>query len=181
MNLSCNMLTPNIVQSELIEILPQNFISIEYVKSYLRVDHNEDDQILKLFILAGLESCENFTGLSLLSRKVTDELLNQFSRTFVMTYRPVQTILEVNIAGFPYPVEEIVLHKTDGRIILPKSSYNRPVAITYISGYEKSVLIPQSIIQGILIHIAEMYDSGSLKSINQDLEKLYKPYVRYKL
>ena len=171
----------HIIQSELIGIVPQNFISLESVKSYLRVEHNNDNKILQLFISAGLESCENFTGLSLLSRKVKDAVLNRFSRTLMLLCRPVKSILEVHIAGEPYSVDEIILNKSEGMVILPKVSFNRQVEIMYMSGYEKVEFIPQSLIQGILMHIAEMYDSGSLKSINQDLEKLYKPYVRYKL
>ena len=110
-----------------------------------------------------------------------DGVFNRFSRTLILSRRPVESILEVHIGGVSYSVEEIILNKSEGRVILPKSSYNRQVEIIYMSGYEKAAFIPQSLIQGILMHIAEMYDAGSVKSINQDLEKLYKPYVRYKL
>ena len=66
----------------------------------------------------------------------------------------------------------------DIKIVPPKINNNPPKKD---EAFKDNNFIPKSLLQGILIHIGEMYDKGTFKGISEDLQKLYQPYKKVRI
>ena len=147
-------------------------LTLDVIKSHLRIFNNNDDEMLKLYSLSAIEYFQEYTGIKLLNEIIQERIIASHKRKIILLHKPIKKLLKLNIKNFYNAIEKIQLNKKEGEIILPRSFENQEINIEYITGYENKELIPKSIIQGILIHISAMYDEGNINNIVNDLKIL---------
>jgi uncharacterized phiE125 gp8 family phage protein len=169
---------------KILEFFDQDFINIEDVKNYLKISSDDDDKIIKQFLDSAIESCENYSGLNLISKKI-EYLTNDFKADRVyLPFTPIKEILEIkainNYSIVDY-LEDFEIDKKNGIIFFQKYYFYIRLEVQAIVGFKDNNFIPKSLLQGILIHIGEMYDKGTFKGISEDLQKLYQPYKKVRI
>jgi len=170
---------------EVTEIFEQDFILLEDIKNYLKVSSNEDDRLIKQLTDTAIESCENYSGLKILPRKIR-YIINNFKGNQVhLGDFPIKEITDIKIISETKKIEissELFeVDKGEGTILFKENQSSDQIIINYVTGFADNKLIPKSIMQGILIHIAGMYDAGTYQTISGDLKNLYQPYKRVRI
>ncbi len=162
-------------------------VSLNKVKKYLRIDHDEDDAQLKLLISAATSLVEQETGRSLLlktwqlrsSGQETPEGLTRLTLSFPPLVS-VQSVGTVVGATKITPLKRYVVEweRTIPAVLLPASG--RTFEVVYKAGYgEKPSDIPPPLRQAIMMLVAEMYEhrSSTAKIDDTSLVKVFiKPF-----
>jgi uncharacterized phiE125 gp8 family phage protein len=169
---------------EITKTYEQNFINIIDIKNYLKITIDEDDNLIEQFINSAIESCENYCSLSLFAKNI-NYIIDGFRSDRI--YLPVLPLREILSIKTSLDKEEMIdcdaLNKNsrEGIIYFTKNFYFKKLEIIYVAGFQDKTNIPRSFIQGIMMHVGQMYDSGTYKTISEDLQKLYQPYRKVKI
>lgn len=163
---------------QILSIAEQEIFNLPTIKTYLRISHDYDDPWINELINTAICAAENFLRRTLLPTTIKMHFEKIYGSKITLHSSPISEIKE--IAG--YTPEKIIL-TTDDYIIrdeqiifrsLPNIEY---VTVEYIAGYVNQFTIPNAIKQGMMLHIAEMYDSaGITAAISAEVQKLYQPY-----
>jgi len=143
------------------------------VKTYLRVDHNSDDNLINSLILSARQACEKATGLSLINRSYNLYIDEWTSNSLFLPRPPLVSISAINIyaedgssslyAAINYFVDNngfsprIVLNS--GAVTPLASRKANGIEIQYIAGY--GILtsdIPELLKQGMMQLITYIYE-----------------------
>jgi uncharacterized phiE125 gp8 family phage protein len=163
---------------QILSIADQAIFHLDAIKNYLRISHNYDDVWISELILASIDAAENFLRRRLLATKI-----------LVHTNRIDRARLELPLA----PIAEVlaITVHNGSKMLLPQAEYNisdqvitfrnlpiyQYITVEYIAGYLDQKAIPPSIKQGILLHIAEIYDRhANASAISGEVRKLYQPF-----
>ncbi len=156
-----------------------NFITLNSAKQYLRVNHVHDDEMIKNMLEVVCEVAENYIGikLRLVSWKIT--IHGNLPSKIKLAKGPINQI------------ESFKIYKNNGEIsYLSKDHYDLDEnyiwmkrgyitdssEIIYSSGY-KAEELPAPIKQGMLEHLAKIYDMrGSDQALPLSARSLYQPY-----
>ena len=173
----------NAVFYEIQHINKQNLINLQDTKKYLRVSHDEDDIFIEQIIDSAIESCENYCGFKIISREIKITICNFYDDKVMLPLSPLKNIKEIKSSkgNQSFDISDYTLNKKDGVIIFDKIIRPKLLEIIFEVGFEDFNLIPKSLIQGIMMHISQIYDSGSYQNISKDLEKLYNPYRKIRI
>jgi uncharacterized phiE125 gp8 family phage protein len=157
----------------IIESKTQEIVSLEMVKNYIRIAHDNDDAMINDMIEAAISYAENFIKSSLTVKTI--EAVTYNCKVILLPLLPVLKTIEVKIEDKTIEETGYMLGKYS--IILATSSKIQKSTVTYIAGYEDSSQIPAPIKQGILIHISQMYDNrGNPGAFSDHINDIYKPY-----
>lgn len=163
---------------------PQNLIPIDTVKHYLRVDkeNQQDQDLIEFLITAAIAAAENFIKIALLKKSIE---LYKFDVVALKTLKvPIYPIFEIDnitIQSSQGQEKKIVNYQNrDLEVFFQEPVSCTKLTINYQAHYKKwFAQLPADIIQGILIHVSEMYDGQSVNnSLNEHVANLYKPYKR---
>jgi len=163
---------------KILAIVKQDFLQLGIIKTYLRISHDYDDQWITELICGAISAAENFLRIRLLPIKLRICVQYLHQPNIILPFVPVAEILAVTAhAG----LRDIVLreeYELDKNMIKLRNAPSHDyLTIDYIAGYQDQTQIPAAIKQGIMLHIAEMYDSrGTIASISHEVQKLYQPY-----
>ncbi|MDF2964989.1 MAG: hypothetical protein K0Q51_377 [Rickettsiaceae bacterium] len=160
-------------------------ISLEDLKNFLRVTQDQDDKTIVNMRLAAQDVAEKYTGFTLSVKEVLYDICANVNRVD-LPYFPVSEIVSIQ---YSKEAQEVInLHSSyeiseyERCIFIDKSLVGKNLQIHYLAGYKDSSKIAPSIIQGIMLHVAEMYDRNLISSILPDSVKtLYSPYIKYKI
>ena len=164
---------------EIISTGKNEIVSIEEVKNYLRITHDYDDNLLNNLILAAIDAAENFLRLCLLQKKIL--ITYQYLSTSTIDL-PLSPVIEIEGIVSIYNKKKHLLETKEYDISTNKEKIKlhftiNALEIRYTAGYAKQNTIPHAIKNGMLLHIAEMYDrQGLASSINTEIINLYYPY-----
>lgn len=151
--------------------LDEKPISIEEIKNYLRISHDYDDKWISDLIGGSIIAAENFLRLKVVKTRV--EIICKYMHTIYLPYLP---IIDVESIFLKEKDSEIKEYKVSGDKIEIDKIYYGKLKVSYLAGYSN---IPTPIKQGIMLHIAESYDSRGMNSlISKDVRGLYQPYRR---
>ena len=154
---------------QILSIEKQNLLSLEEVKSYLRIIEDYDDKLLIELTLSAICSAEKFTRLSLLTRNIE---VKSHGDTKSITLPLVPVIKVNNISN-----SERMLKKEEYGLFAENikfSNNNKDITVSYTSGIQN---IESDLKQGILIHVASMYDKELLNfSFPKEAFSLYQTY-----
>lgn len=156
----------------------QQMVTMPALKNYLRISHDYDDAWLSDLIYCAIGAAENFLCIKLLSSKIK-VYIEYLENNAVQLYgSPICEITEIVVKGDPELIYEPANYYLEGNILKFKQlPQQKNLTVEYIIGYKDQANIPAVIKQGILLHIAEMYDNrGIVASIPSEVQKLYKPY-----
>ncbi|QUT07926.1 head-tail connector protein [Sphingobium phenoxybenzoativorans] len=167
-------------------------IDLDQAKAQLRVDHGDEDDLITGLIQAAREWVENYTGLILVQRNVT-ETFDSLCKAQRLDAWPIEADASVSIAyldggGIQQELTDVRLlaGKRPARISAAIGaawptiySADDAVAVTVQAGYPTAEAVPWALKQAILLHIQAMYDQGSLGSAEEAaLKSLCWPFVR---
>ena len=148
-------------------------IELQTAKRYLKIDHDYDDELLKMFISAVGCKCETYTGLSLLSRKWHAQYNEAYNEQLSIPVRPIQHIdkIEAYAAGTSKEISPkfFSLNGNVVKFIVAPPLGN--IHIYFTAGFgESSQDIPADLSLIMLEHLAELYENRNLKS-NFNMER----------
>jgi uncharacterized phiE125 gp8 family phage protein len=162
-------------------------ISLEYAKSYLRIDDNGYDHIIIDMIKAVRELAENYLGKVLITQswqlRVDDEIPNIIN----LLIAPVTKIDKI-----------VAVRDDDKAYILAKELYSlkwdqeniefkyqilaKYIEIFFTGGYGNVEDIPQIIKQGMLIHLANLFENKiSIGDLPSATIQLYSPFRKIRI
>lgn len=167
-------------------------VELDEAKAQLRIEHDDEDgQILGL-ISAGREWVENYTGLILAPREVT-ETFDALCSYQQLDAWPIDTdgtvtITYLDAAGTEQSLagSRLMASRRPARISAAIGSSwpatykaGEAISVTFTAGYPTPDDVPWALKQAILLHIQAMYDQGALGSAEEAaLKSLCWPFVR---
>ena len=156
---------------------------LDEVKNYLRVSHDYDDKLIGNLIDAAIESAELFTGLSLHIRQIICRI-NNAANIIYLNHLPI--LLIEGIVWMKKDEKQDITKEFDNIqygsniVSVPDRYLKKDLEIKYTAGYAD--IIPRSISQGILMHIAAMYENaGGGVILSSQIKDLYIPYRAMKI
>lgn len=153
-------------------------------KSYIKISGDSDDGLLKTFIRAAVDIAEGFTSKIILPKKIELEILSLSETRIKAKYTPIATIESfyisdgVNANKFTLAGQEKVKVK-DEFFIFEQSLLYKDVKICYQAAAIEA--LKPSLKQGILIHVAEMFDGNITNIIPFQVRELYYPYRKVRI
>lgn len=173
------------ISYKILEQEPHQICSLTYIKNYLRVTHDHDDELIANLIHAAIENAELVTGLTLAIKKIELSIVNIRDK-IILKYIPFLKLEHISINGHNAQqisnLEELCdINMQDNIITFHGKLYNKDLKIIYKAGYLDGK-IPPSMLQGILLHIGAMYDYGELNAAStNEIRNLYMPYRKLRV
>jgi len=149
-------------------------VSLEDVRSHLRIDHTDEDPVLALYIDAAtqyLDGPQGILGKSIVTQSWRQDYAG-FASPLLLPIQPVQSVTEItyydaaNVSAVLAPsVYTLVPNAYGGpQIVLAAgqswpSSYVRDdaVSVTFVAGYGDPLLVPAPVRQAMLLLIGDWY------------------------
>lgn len=142
-------------------------VSLTEIKSHLDVARDDQDDMLGAMIVAAREWVENYTGLILTRREVT-EVLTSFSKLHTVNAWPLPVAPETKIryidgAGVEQTVTGFAVRGWARPAAIspePGTSWpaGGPVAVTFLAGYADPVDVPYSLKAAIMLMVGDLYN-----------------------
>ncbi len=139
-------------------------VSLTEAKDYLRVDGSDDDSLITDMIVAAREFAEEYLAKSLITQSwklAFDETAPACTR---LPMGPVQSVTSVKLIAED-DSETIIdtslygLNAAKDTLVFDEVSIGHQVEIVYVTGYGNNASdVPAGIRQGILRHIAHLYE-----------------------
>jgi len=146
-------------------------VSLAEAKQHLRVDGDDEDELIAGYITAAREWVENYTGVALVKRTVT-ETHPAFGRFFDLRWRPADPetieIAYTDADGAPQTVSEVTMN--DARVFpgfnawWPSIRTNTDVMVSYTAGYDAGDE-PRGLIQAMLLLVGHWWSTRSAVSV----------------
>ena len=171
---------------KVVELLPQQIWSLADVKNYMRIEGDYDDGLISSLIEAAIVAAENFTKMSIISRRVEFTCNIRNRQEFNLRYRPITQLVKIIVvtAGKETTLsnEQYFLDTDHSILFLNQRFPDEMLLVEYLAGFDQGN-IPQSIRHGILMHIAEMYDRERQDApfLSTEIKNLYLPYRQLKI
>jgi uncharacterized phiE125 gp8 family phage protein len=142
--------------------------------------HDDEDEWIDNLIDTSISFAENFMRIKLRPYEVSAILDYTRSSRLYLPVGPATSITKVMICRYDnndYELKKDDYSFTSTCLQLCNLSAWDKIKIEYMAGFDDASIIPASLKQGLLLHIAEMYDSrGAISYVSGDVEKLYQPY-----
>jgi len=162
-------------------------LAAEEVKLFLRIEHDEDDDIIDMLIVTVREAAEAWTGRSLITQSQRMRLVGHDCGIVTLLRGPVQSIQTVEAVndGVGVTVDPGLyrLHAARGILQMLQVPYAQELVITYVAGFgDAAGDVPSLIRQGMLQHVAQLYENREAAGNTPELARaLYQPYREMRL
>lgn len=170
-------------------------LTLAEAKLHLRVEHSADDTLITVLITTARQVCEAYTGRALITQTLALWLNSPFGGTTITLPRaPLQSVTSLSTfndsdaesiySAANYRVDTI---RTPGQLVLdddsslPDARTVNGIKIVYVVGYGNTATdVPAALRQGMLAHIAVLYEQRGEQDIDVLLpslsRQLYHPY-----
>ena len=153
------------------------------VKKFLKVDFEDDDELIKKLIITATNQCETYIDKTLTKKTYVYSIYSLKNESIFLPYPIVISIDKVEVVSADNKKEEFSDYFFDnvGGIVnfVNKPSNFYRIDITYTAG---ATLINDEIIQAILMHIARMYeDRSGYSPMPLNTANIYKKYKQVRL
>jgi len=158
-------------------------VGLEYTKSFLKVDFNEDDEYIMKLIKTATKQCEMSIARTIVGKTYLYSLYNPRKSYIFLPYPPIQEVNLVTIMS-RFGNESFISDYTFdsiGGIINITTGFNNiyRLDINYTAGQS---VINEDIIQAILMHVARMYgDKSGYSPVPKNSMNIYKQYKRIRI
>lgn len=139
-------------------------VSLSEAKQYLRVEHAADDTLISQLIIAARQMAERFLRRSLITQSWRYSFNGSLEEETRLPYGPIQSVTSVTLVDSAGT--ETILSNSAYRLdatkefLLANAFFSSDkVKIEYAAGYGNAADVPSPIRQGILIHVACLYDN----------------------
>lgn len=155
-------------------------VTLMEAKSYIRVDDDDDDFIIKNIIKSVREISEKYLKKTIRLSKFSYYRKNNFGNCLKLPSAPIEKIEEIychKSVIYKSPLNKDLYHiLDDDKIIFKNKPEGNALDIHYIAGFDTDKL-PAALKQAMLIHIAHIYET---RCLNNDIPKsslqLYRPF-----
>lgn len=143
-------------------------VTVSEAKNYLRVEHSTDDALITLMITAAREAAEAYLGTSFITQTWKLTVEDELPAIVPLRFGLVQSVISIvakdeeggsetiDAEGYRLSIDKRGVH-----ILVPRTGFR--FEIMYDAGYGGSAsLIPGLIRQGILQHVAAMYEQREM-------------------
>jgi uncharacterized phiE125 gp8 family phage protein len=153
-------------------------IGIDQLKNRLKIEHEEEDQLLQSYIDTSIQIAEHFTNLAIRIKRIeykTRPVMGKIMLPMLPAMELEKITLEnLGVENNDQPLDEVTnqakLNIEQGCIYIKHNAYCQ---VIYKCGFAKGN-IPYSLQHGILLHACLMYEN--LLSDSQELEKVFSFY-----
>lgn len=155
---------------------------LDELKNYLRISHDYDDSLIQDLFQAAIEYAENFIGISINTKTILVNI-NNAAREIKLKYPRIVNINSIHVceSGKKDITGNYGYLDRDTNLIYFNTEYvGKDLAIEFISGYGNARL-PSAITQGIIMHLAAMYEHNFNTEIDYAIKKIYSPYRLMKI
>ncbi len=159
-------------------------VTLAEAKLYLRVDNTNEDTLITDLITAARMVAENWLKRSLITQSWKLAFDNAVASSVYLPMGPVNSVISVIIVnqdGSTTTVDpsQYWLNAAQNALVLNSTLTGFRIEMSYNAGYGVAEAVPKPIKQGILGHIAAMYDSRGNDGdsrIPEQVAALYAPY-----
>jgi len=157
------------------------FISLKEAKQYLRIEHELDDGLIENMLHMVCVAAENYLGLKLQENSWKMTIYNYLPYEIKFLHRPVTKIEQIKLIKSNgeesfLNIDQYHLNQASDRVSIKRQYMVQKAEIIYQTGYKLADL-PSPIIQGMLEHLAIVYDfRGSDRALPMAAKSLYHPY-----
>ena len=168
-------------------------VTLEQAKLHLRVDGEDEDTLITALIVAAREWVENYTGIVLVQRAVTQSFQCFASRLELNAWpiadAPTLSVGYTDTAGASQTVAGARLQSASrpARLVPAfnaawPSASAEPVTVTVTAGYASPEDVPASLVAAILLIVGNLYASresdviGTIYASTGAVESLCAPY-----
>lgn len=146
-------------------------VSLSEAKAHLRVEHNADDTLITALIITARQAAEDYTGRALITQTWRLWLNSAPVSLVTLPRAPLAAITSVSLfdAIDNESIIDSALYFADtsrapGQLVLRDNTVLTPgrtvngIKIDYTCGYGNAAAVPAPLKQGILVHIAALYE-----------------------
>lgn len=156
-------------------------LTLAEAKLYLRVDGSSEDTLITQLMDAARETAEAYLRRSLITQQWKLSYEGYFPQRVYLSMGPVTSIVRVSKktkAGTVTDISTTAYYLgVPDQLVLTELVAEHLVEVVYGAGYGTASDVPQAIRQGMLAHIAAMFDSRSeAGSLPETSKALYQPY-----
>lgn len=159
-------------------------LTLAEAKLYLRVDHSSEDALITDFIISARMIAESWMKTSLLTQSWKLSCNDALPVRNYLPMGPVQSITSVMLTDRDGGTATIsangyYLNAAKNELMLDSAMAGFQFDIVYVTGYGYANAVPRPIRQGMLAHIAAMYDGrgdSPTASLPAQVVALYTPY-----
>lgn len=162
-------------------------LTLAEAKLYLRVDGTAEDTLITDLIAAVRQQAEEFLKCSLITQTWT-LMLDHYAPAYTPLPRgPVQSVTEVKVVARDdtetvFNSSHYTLTASKEQLCFDAAPLGHRVEITYVAGYGDSAAdIPEALQQGMLAHLAALYDGRGAHDVPGKSLRFYAPYRRIEL
>ena len=165
-------------------------VTLTEAKLYMRIDTSDDDTLITDLITAARQTCENWLRRSLINQTWKLSFDYVIPRLVGLPMGPVNSISSVVIVNQDTTTQTVDastywLNAAQNALVMFSQLTGFQIEITYNTGYgADEAAVPRPIKQGILSHIAYMYDSRAEEGqmvLPEQAVGLYLPYREVRL
>jgi len=154
---------------------PDHAVSLDTAKTFLRVDHPDEDGLIADLIGAATRQIEDLCGVSLITRAQRIIKCNAGTGVYLNRY-PVLSIERVAQDDAPLPIEA----NLRARPVLVRTEAKGDITVDFTAGFgETPEDIPTPLRQGLLLLVAHLYEfrgEPSPPSFPMMVDALIQPY-----
>lgn len=145
-------------------------VTLDEAKAQLRVDHEDEDALIEMYIKAARKRLEGFTGVAM--GEITSKAIVQVSSHIELPYQPDATIVSVERYKCPLQTEDVT-DKVDVEWQLQGAEGFKQFVVTvpgkyvveYTSGY---AVLPEDLKISILLEVANLYENrGNVMKLSE--------------
>ena len=164
-------------------------LTLAEAKLYLRIDRHHEDTLLSDLIVAVRMIAESWMRCSLISQSWKLAYDGAIAESIWLPMGPVNSIISVVIVNQDTTTQTIDpstywLNAAQNAMVMLGPLIGFRIEITYNTGYGDAATIPRPIKQGLLTHLAAMYDSrgetGEM-ALPEQTVALYMPFREVRL
>lgn len=161
-------------------------LTLGEAKSYLRVEHSDDDSLIGQCISAAREAAEAFMKISLVTQSWKISFNDRAPMRIALPLGPVQSISSVILtdesgASTTVASSSYFLDASRNYLVLQDVLEEHEITISYSAGFGGADNVPFSIKQGMLQHIAQMYENRGGAALPAAALALYRPWQTVRL
>lgn len=162
-------------------------ISLAEAKAYLRVEGAADDAAIAAMLTAVRSAAEQYLRASLMPQQwklVYDDLLPSEVPLPMKPVTGIDSVTSIALDGTPTVLPETTYRLSASRecLLAEQVIIGAQVEIIYSAGYADAGSVPEPIKQGMLAHLAELYDGKNIAAgMPSAARAFYAPYRELRL
>lgn len=171
---------------ELVKSDKSNFIEISKAKKYLRINHEYDDELISEMLETAYVAAENYIGVKLKKAIWKLTIYGGLPDKIRLVHAPINRVESFKICKnnneeLYITNDHYLLDNNATHIYMRRSYIIKKAEISYSVGFEVQGL-PMPIRQGILEHLAKLYDlRGSDQELPLAAKSLYQAYKKVRM